>query len=66
MAAHQTTARKRQLGLLTNPFLLLGIAFEFVCAAALIYLPAFQSILGTARRRLFDQAIMLSFRSSPR
>jgi magnesium-transporting ATPase (P-type) len=36
------------LRLISNPFLLWGIAFELVFAAALIYLPVLQPVFGTA------------------
>ena len=36
------------VGLLTNPLLLVGIAFELVFAGLAVYLPAAQALLGTA------------------
>jgi calcium-translocating P-type ATPase len=38
----------RSIGVLTNPLLIWGIAFELVLAAIFIYTPPFQSLLGTA------------------
>jgi calcium-translocating P-type ATPase len=38
----------RGVGLLTNRLLLVGIGFELVFAGAVIYLPAFQRLFGTA------------------
>ncbi len=47
-AARTQHSSLRQIGLTTNRLLLGGIAFEVVFAAAVIYLPALQSIFGTA------------------
>src|SRR5690349_18766523 len=40
-------ASLRSVGVFANRLLLWGIAFELVLAAALIYLPPFQSLLAT-------------------
>ncbi|WP_205718590.1 cation-transporting P-type ATPase [Actinomadura sp. WMMA1423] len=48
MAARTDHASLREVGLTTNPLLLAGIAFEVLFAAALIYLPPFQHLFGTA------------------
>ncbi|WP_207945889.1 cation-transporting P-type ATPase [Actinomadura sp. 7K534] len=48
MAARTDHASLRDVGLTTNPLLLVGIAFELLFAAALIYLPPLQDVFGTA------------------
>ena len=47
-AARTQRASLRQIGLTTNRLLLAGIAFELLFATAVIYLPALQTIFGTA------------------
>jgi calcium-translocating P-type ATPase len=47
-AARTDRASLRSVGVFSNPLLLWGIAFELALAAILIYVPAFQSLLGTA------------------
>jgi calcium-translocating P-type ATPase len=47
-ASRTERAPLRTIGLFTNRLLLLGIAFELAFAAAVIYLPPLQSVLGTA------------------
>ncbi len=47
-AARTEHASLRQMGVLSNRLLLWGIAFELAFAAAVIYLPPFQSVFGTA------------------
>jgi magnesium-transporting ATPase (P-type) len=47
-AARTERASLRSIGVLSNPLLLWGIAFELALAALLIYAPPFQSLLGTA------------------
>jgi hypothetical protein len=47
-AARTTHSSLRSIGLTSNPLLLVGIAFELVFAAAVIYLPALQTVFGTA------------------
>jgi calcium-translocating P-type ATPase len=47
-AARTDRASLRSVGVLTNPLLLWGIAFELALAAVFIYTPPFQSLLGTA------------------
>lgn len=47
-AARTEHASLRSIGVFSNPLLLWGIAFELVLAAAFIYLPPLQSVLGTA------------------
>jgi calcium-translocating P-type ATPase len=48
MASRTDHASLRQVGLTSNPLLLAGIGFELLFAAALIYLPPFQHLFGTA------------------
>jgi calcium-translocating P-type ATPase len=47
-AARTSSAPLREIGVLSNPLLLWGIAFELLFAAALIYLPPLQDLFGTA------------------
>jgi calcium-translocating P-type ATPase len=47
-AARTERASLRSVGVFSNPLLLWGIAFELLLAAAIIYLPPLQSLLGTA------------------
>lgn len=47
-AARTDRASLRSIGVLSNRLLLWGIAFELALAAVIIYLPAMQSVLGTA------------------
>jgi magnesium-transporting ATPase (P-type) len=48
LAARTEHASLRTVGLLTNPLLLWGIGFELAFTAALIYVPFFQDVFGTA------------------
>ena len=47
-AARTERASLRSVGVLSNPLLLWGIAFELVLTAAIIYLPPLQALFGTA------------------
>jgi magnesium-transporting ATPase (P-type) len=47
-AARTDRASLSAIGLLSNPLLLWGIAFELVFTAAVIYLPVLQDVFGTA------------------
>ena len=47
-AARTEHASLREVGVLSNPALLWGIAFELVFTAAVIYAPPLQSVFGTA------------------
>ncbi|MGV9611686.1 cation-translocating P-type ATPase [Nocardia xishanensis] len=47
-AARTDRASLRSIGVLSNRLLLWGIAFELALAGVIIYLPAMQSLLGTA------------------
>lgn len=51
----------RAIGWRSNPLLLWGIAFELVFAAALIYVPALQSVFGTRPLGVGDLAILATF-----
>jgi len=46
---------------LSNRLLLWGVAFELVFAAALIYVPALQSVFGTRALGLPELALLLTF-----
>lgn len=48
-ASRTAWASLRSVGFLTNRFLLAGIAFELVFAAAIVYTPPLQNIFATAR-----------------
>ncbi len=60
-AARTSSASLRQIGVLSNPLLLYGIAFELLFAAALIYLPPLQDLFGTAALSPAHLAILLPF-----
>jgi calcium-translocating P-type ATPase len=47
-AARTDHASLRSVGVLSNPLLLWGIAFELAFAAAVVYLPPLQDVFGTA------------------
>jgi calcium-translocating P-type ATPase len=58
-AARTQHSSLRAIGLTTNRLLLGGIAFELVFAAAVIYLPALQSVFGTAALPAWAVAALL-------
>ena len=60
-ASRTESASLRAVGLLTNPLLLGGIAFELAFAAALIYLPPLQQLFGTTTLPPSALAIMAPF-----
>jgi calcium-translocating P-type ATPase len=60
-ACRTNRASLREIGVLSNPLLLWGIAFELVFAAALIYLPPVQSIFHTAALGLPELALLACF-----
>ena len=60
-ASRTESASLRQVGLLTNPLLLWGIAFELAFAAALIYLPPMQQLFGTAALGPGALAVLVPF-----
>jgi calcium-translocating P-type ATPase len=47
-ASRTESASLREVGVLTNPLLLWGIAFELAFAAAVVYVPVLQQLFGTA------------------
>ena len=60
-ASRTTHASLRQIGVLSNRLLLWGIAFEILFAAAVIYLPPFQQVFGTAALGPAELLILLPF-----
>jgi calcium-translocating P-type ATPase len=60
-AARTDRASLRSIGVFSNRLLLWGILFELVFAAALIYLPVFQGLFGTAPLGLDELAFLLPF-----
>jgi magnesium-transporting ATPase (P-type) len=60
-AARTDRVSLRSIGFFSNPALLWGIAFELALTAALIYLPALQSLLGTAALPVRDLLFVLPF-----
>ena len=60
-AARTEHASTRAVGWTSNPRLLLGIAFELVFAAALIYLPPLQHVFGTRPLGLPELALLATF-----
>ncbi|HEX4344888.1 MAG TPA: cation-transporting P-type ATPase [Solirubrobacteraceae bacterium] len=60
-AARTSHASLREIGLLSNPLLLGGIAFELVFAAIVIYAPPIQGIFHTAALGLPELAILACF-----
>ncbi len=60
-ASRTSRASLREIGVLSNPRLLGGIAFELVFAAALIYLPPLQGIFHTAGLGLPELALLACF-----
>jgi hypothetical protein len=49
------------VGVLSNPLLLWGIAFELLATAAVVYLPARQDVFGTAALDLGQLAMIAPF-----
>jgi len=60
-AARTTHASLRSIGVLSNPLLLWGIAFEILFAAAVIYLPPLQAVFGTAGLGWPEIALLATF-----
>jgi magnesium-transporting ATPase (P-type) len=60
-AARTERASLWQVGIFSNPLLLWGIAFELVFAAALIYLPPLQMLVGTRPLELTDLGLLAIF-----
>jgi magnesium-transporting ATPase (P-type) len=61
LAARTEYASLRSVGLLSNPMLLWGIAFELLFAAALIYVPFLQDVFGTAALGPTELVLLASF-----
>jgi len=60
-AARTEHTSLRSIGVFSNPLLLWGVAFELALAAILIYVPACQSLLGTAALPAKDILLVLPF-----
>jgi magnesium-transporting ATPase (P-type) len=60
-ASRAELASSRAIGWRSNPLLLWGIAFELVFAAALIYVPALQSVFGTRSLDWIELAVLMPF-----
>jgi calcium-translocating P-type ATPase len=60
-ASRTDHASLRSVGLFTNPWLLYAIAAEVLFAAAVIYLPAFQTVFGTAALSWWQLLIVVPF-----
>jgi magnesium-transporting ATPase (P-type) len=60
-ASRTTHASLRAIGVFSNRFLLWGIAFELVFAAAVVYLPPLQQIFATAPLGLPELAVLSVF-----
>jgi magnesium-transporting ATPase (P-type) len=61
VAARTDYASLRSIGVFSNRLLLVGIAFELVFAAALIYIPAFQPVFHTTALGPTELAILATF-----
>ncbi len=61
VAARTDYASLRSIGFFSNRLLLVGIAFELVFAAALIYIPAFQPVFHTTALGPTELAILATF-----
>ena len=59
VAARTQHASLRRVGLLTNPLLLWGIAFEVLFAAAVVALPPLRTVFGTAVPQAWQLATLL-------
>ncbi|HEU4706216.1 MAG TPA: cation-transporting P-type ATPase [Solirubrobacterales bacterium] len=60
-AARTERASLRSIGVFSNRLLLWGIGFELALAALLIYVPAFQRLLGTAALPWHDLLLVVPF-----
>ena len=60
-AARTDRVSLRSIGVFSNPALLGGIAFELALTAALIYLPLFHSLIGTASLPIHDLLFVAPF-----
>jgi magnesium-transporting ATPase (P-type) len=61
VAARTERASLRSVGLLTNPALLWGIAFEVLFCGAIVYVPLLQDVFGTAPLGLSELALLATF-----
>jgi magnesium-transporting ATPase (P-type) len=61
VAARTERASLRSVGFFSNPMLLLGIAFELVFAAAIVYVPFLQDVFGTAALGPAELGILATF-----
>jgi calcium-translocating P-type ATPase len=61
LAARTERASLRTVGFFSNPLLLWGILSELVFVAVLVYVPAFQTLFGTAPLRPAEVAILATF-----
>ncbi len=60
-AVRTRRASLRSIGVFSNPHLLLGVAAELALAAAFVYAPPLQSLLGTAALPLRDLAFLAPY-----
>jgi calcium-translocating P-type ATPase len=60
-AARTTHASLREIGLFSNHLLFWGIAFEIAVTAAIVYVPALQSVFGTAPLGAFHLLLLATF-----
>ncbi|WP_267883562.1 cation-translocating P-type ATPase C-terminal domain-containing protein [Streptomyces sp. NRRL F-5727] len=60
-AARTDHAALRAIGVLSNPLLLAGIAFELAFTAALVYAPPLQRLFGTAALPLDVVLLIMTF-----
>jgi calcium-translocating P-type ATPase len=61
VAARTERASLRSVGLLTNPALLWGIAFEVLFCGAIVYVPLLQDVFGTAALGPSELALLATF-----
>ncbi|HET7514933.1 MAG TPA: cation-transporting P-type ATPase [Gaiella sp.] len=61
VAARTERASLRSVGLLTNPALLWGIAFEVLFCGAIVYVPLLQDVFGTAALGPAELALLATF-----
>ena len=61
LAARTELASLRSIGLLTNPLLLWGFAFELAFAAAVVYAPPLQAAFSTAALGPIELLVLLPF-----
>jgi calcium-translocating P-type ATPase len=61
VAARTERASLRSVGLLTNPALLWGIAFEVLFCGAIVYVPLLQDVFGTAALGPVELALLATF-----